>query len=378
MGLGTRIDGNEEDKGALRYELRRGEDELRQATESNSQVNQLFSEIDDKHNSAIADKAALKAELDYIKREDMLDETGRTKPILIESESKLIERLQVNEFLFSAQQARNPVPMLVEKVSHLLEMLRTAHTQSDLYLQDLQRSNSMLTALRQKKMSLYEKVQMCETWKMRALLKIASNEFEVRQHVKGHNKARDGSMLFLDGLQYTTKELDELNKVITNYMKQDSVKEIHLQDNALDTAAVPALGSLINLCPYLVRLDLKSNRLDDSAVNDLQSFVERIPGITSVQKDPATGDIRAKSGAQLRLVIAVEDQSPADPNSAPDPTAGDNFFGDDPSGTATDHFLSTGAGVTTQTRLPAPSKPGSEQRSGPADKLPRIPTASGR
>jgi len=96
--LGTRIDGNEEDKGALRYELRRGEDELRQATESNSQLNQLHSEVDDKYNNAVAEKAALKAELDYIKREDMLDDTGRTKPILIESESKLIERLQVNEF----------------------------------------------------------------------------------------------------------------------------------------------------------------------------------------------------------------------------------------------------------------------------------------
>merc|ERR1712066_93435 len=160
--------------------------------------NQLHSEVDDKYNNAVAEKAALKAELDYIKREDMLDDTGRTKPILIESESKLIERLQVNEFLFSAQQARNPVPMLVEKVSHLLEMLHTAHTQSDLYLQDLQRSNSMLTALRTKNMSLYEKVQMCETWKLRALLKIASNEFEVKQDVKGHNKVQDGSRLYLD------------------------------------------------------------------------------------------------------------------------------------------------------------------------------------
>merc|ERR1712151_671683 len=205
------------------------------------------------------------------------------------SESKLIDRLQINEFLFSAQQTKNPVKMLVEKVSHVLEMIHTAQTQSDLYLQDLQRSNSMLTALRQKNMSLYEKVQMCETWKLRALLKIASNEFEVRQDVKGHNKAKDGSALYLDGLQYTNKELEELNKVITNYMKQDSVKEIRLQDNALDKSAVPALCSLINLCPYLTRLDLKSNKLDESAINDIQSYLERVPGVTSVQKDPATG-----------------------------------------------------------------------------------------
>ena len=39
------------------------------------------------------------------------------QPVLIESnDSKLVERLQINEFLYSAQQARNPVPMIIEKV----------------------------------------------------------------------------------------------------------------------------------------------------------------------------------------------------------------------------------------------------------------------
>ena len=57
---------------------------------------------------------------------------GRTKPVLIESnDSKLAERLQINEFLYSAQQARNPVPMIIEKISHVLELLHTAQTQSD-------------------------------------------------------------------------------------------------------------------------------------------------------------------------------------------------------------------------------------------------------
>merc|ERR1719183_184307 len=37
--LGTRIDGNEEEKGALRYELRRGEEELRQTSAVNTQLN---------------------------------------------------------------------------------------------------------------------------------------------------------------------------------------------------------------------------------------------------------------------------------------------------------------------------------------------------
>merc|ERR1712187_238322 len=173
------------------------EEEMRQASASNAQLTQQHNDLEDKFNEIEAEMAAVKAELDYIKREDMLDETGRTKPILIESESKLIDRLQINEFLFSAQQARNPVPMLVEKIGHILEMLHTAQTQADVYLQDLQRSNSMLTALRQKNMALYEKVQMCETWKMRALLKIASNEFENRSNVKGHTIVQHAN-LYLD------------------------------------------------------------------------------------------------------------------------------------------------------------------------------------
>merc|ERR1712054_378126 len=156
------------------------------------------------------------------------------KPILIESESKLIDRLQVNEFLFSAQQTKNPVKMMVEKVSHLLELLHAAQTQSDLYLQDLQRSNSMLTALRGKNMALYEKVQLCETWKMRALLKIVSNAFEARQNVKGLAPSKHrGEVLYLDGLQYTNKELKEIMRLIKSYEKEEIVKKILLQDNSL-------------------------------------------------------------------------------------------------------------------------------------------------
>lgn len=348
--LATRIDGNEEDKGALRYELRRGEDELRQATATNGQLIQQHAEADDKFNDVEAEKAAVRAELDYIKREDMLDETGRTKPILIESDSKLIERLQINEFLYSAQQAQNPLPMLVEKISHVLEMLHTSQSQSDLYLQDLQRSNSMLQALRAKNVLLYEKVQMCETWKMRALLKIASNEFEMRSSVKGHKSSiKEGHMLYLDGLQYTNKEITELKKLIQNYMKQDTVKEIRLQDNNLDSTAVPLLCEIMDLCPYLVKLDLKRNKLDEQALADLQTYIERIPGVTSITKDPATGDLRAKSGNQVRLVVSVEDQSPPDPDAPASPMAAD--LAGDQAAAATDGFLASAAGLTSQNKL---------------------------
>jgi len=237
-------------------------------------------------------------------------------------------------------------------------MLHTSQTQADLYLQDLQRSNSMLTALRQKNMALYERVQMCETWKMRALLKIASNEFEMRTSVKGHLKAKDSHCLYLDGLQYSNKELEELVKVITNYMKQDYVKEIHLQDNQLDRTSVPLLTQLLELCPYLLKLDLKANRLDEAAVNDIKSYVERIPGITSVMLDPATGDIKAKSGRVERLVVILQDQQPPDPNSDANGMSAGDQFGEDPSGNAADAFLSSGAGITGQRKLQGPGAQG--------------------
>merc|ERR1719468_626080 len=105
-------------------------------------------------------------------------------------------------------------------------------------------------------------------------------------------------------------------------MKQDSVKEIRLQDNSLDRTAVPILCELLDLCPYLTKLDLKRNKLDELASNELRAFIERIPGITSVTVDPATANITAKSGVQVRLVIELVDQHPPDPNAEPQsPTA---------------------------------------------------------
>merc|ERR1712023_315762 len=93
--LASRVDGQEEDKGALKAELRKQQEDTRQATQAHQTLTTRCQELDDELNTLEAEKASLNAELEYIKREDMLDETGRTKPILIESnESKLVERLQ--------------------------------------------------------------------------------------------------------------------------------------------------------------------------------------------------------------------------------------------------------------------------------------------
>ena len=69
---------------------------------------------------------------------------------------------------------------------------------------DLQKSNSLLSALRQKNMVLYEKSQACESWKLKALMKIVSNAFVTRESYSGMSggQVNEKCNLYLDGLQY--------------------------------------------------------------------------------------------------------------------------------------------------------------------------------
>jgi len=146
------------------------------------------------------------------------------------------------------------------------------------------------------------------------------------------------------------------------------------------------------MCPYLADLNLNRNKLDEEACRELHAYVERIPGITSVVRDPVRGDIVAKSGHQLRLTIGLENQEPPDDDQAggADPLAGDTLM-EDPSGAEADAFLSTAAGVSTQNRLKGPAAKGQpagpggesrtmlpEQRGGLGTTLPKIPGAAPR
>jgi hypothetical protein len=240
---------------------------------------------------------------------------------------------------------------------------------------------------------LYEKVQLCETWKMRALLKIVSNAFEARQTVKGHAPPQHrGEALYLDGLQYTNKELKEILRLVESYEKEEVVKKILLQDNSLARPSVPMLCQIVGTCPYLKELNLNRNKLDEDACREIAAYVERIPGVTSVLRDPVRGDIVAKSGHQLRLTIRLENQEPPEETeTGADPLAGDDLM-EDPSGAQADAFLSSAAGTSTQgTRLKGPEAKGMlagpggdsrtmlpEQRGGLGVTLPKISGAAPR
>eukprot|EP00392_Amoebophrya_sp_AT5.2_P012500 g12603.t1 len=342
--LAARVDGQEEDKMALKAEIRKQAEDAKQGQLSYQSLQTQKTEKEDEYNALEAEKAAITAELDYIRREDMLDETGRTKPVLIESnDSKLVERLQINEFLYSAQQARNPVPMIIEKVSHVLELLHTAQTQSDQYLLDLQKSNSLLQALRQKNLTLYEKSQACESWKLRALMKIVANAFQSRESYLGMHHS-DTCNLFLDGLQYTNKELEQLKDLVISYDRQDKVHQLHLQDNGLGDDSLPILQDLMSTMPYLKILDVRKNRLTDIGLQTLRGWLSNQPGITDVTRD--LQEIRARSGNQIRLRVLVEDQGEQHHEPLPISFSGEQRT--DMAQVQADDFLASAAGVTAE------------------------------
>merc|ERR1711869_122322 len=232
--LASRVDGQEEDKGALKAEIKSQNQQLEDTMRANAELSEKERLLQDQLDTLATDKAGLTAELDYIRREDMLDETGRTKPILIQSkESKLVEKLHVNEFLYRAQQSKNPIPMLIEKLSHLLELLHTASTQSDVYLQDLNRSNGLVGALRQKNLVLFEKAQLYDSFKTKAQLKYITNSFQ-----------SDDPNLYLDGLSYTAKELSEALRLIYMYNVAEKVTKVSLQDNGI-TDDIPLIMQIV-------------------------------------------------------------------------------------------------------------------------------------
>ncbi|CAE7529123.1 CTSE [Symbiodinium pilosum] len=229
--LASRIDGQEEEKSSLKVEIKKVADKASELSGENSRLRDEIDSFEEKAATTVNDTEAFKKELEYIKREDVLDEAGRQRPILIQStESDLLEKLQVNEFLYEAQQARNPVPPMIEKIAQLLAMLHEGQQRSDAYLGDLSKSNALVSAMRQRNMSLFGRTQMFESFKSRALMRYVMNMVE-------GERIHD---LHLDGLSFGLREIKEMLGLFTRYECFEQVYVLSLIDNGLDDV-YPAL-----------------------------------------------------------------------------------------------------------------------------------------
>merc|ERR1719401_1755418 len=300
--LESRLDTQEEEKNTLKLDIRKKHDRTSQLTTENSSVRDTVDKLQEDIANANADKENLIRDLAFIKREDALDEAGRQRPILIQSsESDLVEKLQINEFLYEAQQARNPVPPIIEKIAQLLAMLHEGQARADQYLGDLSKSNGVVSALRQRNMTLFSRTQMFESFKTRALLRYVMNLIEGELVTDLH----------LDGLSFGPREISEMMALFQRYESLDKVYVISLVDNGLDEDSINLLLQLIFSLPYLRSLDLRRNCFGADGIKKIEDQLRTMEVVTGVIKS-AKQVINVHSGNQLRLSIDVSEQMQKD------------------------------------------------------------------
>mmetsp|Transcript_110493 Transcript_110493/g.195581 ORF Transcript_110493/g.195581 Transcript_110493/m.195581 type:complete len:953 (-) Transcript_110493:166-3024(-) len=298
--LASRIDGQEEEKNSMKAEVKKLADRISEITMENSKFRDDIDRLEEQVATMTSDKQNLQKELEYIKREDVLDEAGRQRPILIQStESDLLEKLQVNEFLYEAQQARNPVPPLIEKIAQFLAMLHEGQSRADQYLGDLSKSNSLVSALRQRNMALFSKTQMFESFKTRALIRYVMNLVEGDLMTDLH----------LDGLNFGPREINEMVLVLQRYEATDKVYVVSLIDNGLDEECINLILQMIFLLPYLRCLDLRRNCISQEGIKTIEDKLREMEGVTGVIKT-ANQVLNVHSGNQLRLTIDMSEQMP--------------------------------------------------------------------
>ncbi|CAK9003621.1 Hypothetical protein SCF082_LOCUS7823 [Durusdinium trenchii] len=296
--LASRIDGQEEEKASLKVEIKKVADKASELSGENTRLRDEIDSFDEKAATTVNDTEAFKKELEYIKREDVLDEAGRQRPILIQStESDLLEKLQVNEFLYEAQQARNPVPPMIEKIAQLLAMLHEGQQRADAYLGDLSKSNALVSAMRQRNMALFSRTQMFESFKSRALMRYVMNMAE-------GDRIHD---LHLDGLSFGMREIKEMLGLFQRYECFEQVYVLSLIDNGLDDDAVNIILQLIFQLPYMRSFDLRRNCFSIEGVKRIEEQLRDMDGITGVIKS-ADGAINVHSGNQLRMTLHIGEQ----------------------------------------------------------------------
>ncbi|KAF4697885.1 hypothetical protein FOZ62_014674 [Perkinsus olseni] len=296
----NRVDGQEEDSSAVKQRIAEIQQELYKLRQTDKELRGQLLVSEDAEAELSADIAKLNAEIDFVKRTDMLDENGRMKPIQIESDgSDLVSRLQINEFLYRAQQEpREAVALIIEKLSHLLELIHGAQSQGHQYLGDLDRSNGYMKNLRNKNKELLEDVITLERFRGRTLLQVITNALAC----PGGKKPD----LLLEGLGYTVAEVYELLRMLHAADSAQQIEVIDLSKNDLNDEAVPLLCEIVNMLSYLKLLDVSENYLTPQGIGKLSNFIKGMEGITSVLQNDEK--IAANSGAQTRIQVKIGNQ----------------------------------------------------------------------
>ncbi|KAF4699861.1 hypothetical protein FOZ63_025979 [Perkinsus olseni] len=254
----------------------------------------------------------LKNELAFIRREDGLDESGRQRPILIHSnDSTLVDKLQMNSFLYEAQQQRNPVPMLIEKIAQLLELLHFEQKAADRYLGDLAKSNSLVANLRQLNLELTGKKSGMTSFKAQLIGRVVQNQMDAASS----SPSSSSSELVLTGLLMQDRDLRDVMGLVRAYGVEDGIQGLYLDKNLIDDNATTTLLTILHELPYLKYLDLSENQLSKEALNMVESQLRAMDGVTQTSHT-ADGLLEVRSGNQIRLKVKIGEQGACRPEAS--------------------------------------------------------------
>lgn len=235
----------------------------------------------------------IQTDIEFMASQGMLGDDGRTKPLLIQSESEdpnsLSERLNINGFLRDAQSEADVgkcILMMVEKMSQLLDMVHAAETLELQYGRDLARSTELARQLKEKNASAQHQVSTLEDYSSSSRFQFAKNLFASLGNVK----------LLLRGMEYRDEDIADLMNELSEAAK-GRIEKIDVSRNNLVNLN---LSKLVADCAILKFLDVRGNDLQ--TVNELDRFLRnKIDGVTSVFRDSYM--LVANSGAQVRFTM---------------------------------------------------------------------------
>lgn len=244
----------------------------------------------------------MQAEIQFMKIHNMLGEDGRLKPLQIESvesendmSAALVTKLGINEFLIQAQsepEVHKTHLMLVEKISHILELIHGAETLEAQYQSDAERSREMIKQLTDKNADIFKEIDHIQNFADHALVQLGLNQ------LRSSTSPERSKVLLLTGLGFTDSDMQKLLDALQPSEKA-KLESIVINNNKL---VAFNLTQLIIDCIELRFLDVRGNP-DIESLNELERFLRnKVEGITSVFRDGKV--IIANSGQQVRLTVS--------------------------------------------------------------------------
>ena len=236
----------------------------------------------------------LETEMDFLHQNRMLSQDGRLKPIQIQNDTldELVKKLGINDFLELAQSEPEVYKtnlMLVEKISHLLELVHNSETLESQYLKDLDRSKEMYRQLGDKKSEIAKELYDVENFVDSALVQMGLNQ------LRGTSLER-AKILNLSGLGFSDSDMQKMMSALEPGEKA-KLESINFDNNKLIQFD---LARLVTECVSLKVIDVRGNPLE--SLNELERYLRcKMEGITSVFRDAKV--IIANSGQQVRLTV---------------------------------------------------------------------------